>query len=99
MTGPQCENHASQTQLWRKLDLGETEGGFALQIEGQTLLVANAGDSRCVVSESGKAVAMSFDHKPTDAPEHSRIIKVGAQNSSDIPKPRTFRKDANERTI
>jgi hypothetical protein len=32
-----------------------------------------------VVSESGKAVAMSYDHKPTDAAEHSRIIKVGAQ--------------------
>ncbi|DBA96789.1 TPA: hypothetical protein ACH3X3_012958 [Trebouxia sp. C0006] len=46
-------------------------------IEGQTLLVANAGDSRCVVSESGKAVAMSYDHKPTDAAEHSRIIKAG----------------------
>lgn len=46
-------------------------------IEKQTLLVANAGDSRCVVSESGKAVAMSYDHKPTDAAEHSRIIKAG----------------------
>jgi serine/threonine protein phosphatase PrpC len=72
-----------QTQLWRKLVLGfAPERDFALQIEGQTLLVANAGDSRCVVSESGKAVAMSYDHKPTDAAEHSRIIKVGAQTLS-----------------
>lgn len=69
--------------LWHKLDLGQTKGDFTLQIEGQTLLVANAGDSRCVVSESGKAVAMSYDHKPTDAAEHSRIIKVCAQNSSE----------------
>ena len=40
------------------------------------MLVANAGDSRCVVSEGGKAIAMSYDHKPTDASEHSRITKV-----------------------
>ena len=46
-------------------------------MHGDQLLVANAGDSRCVVSENGKAVPMSFDHKPTDAAEHSRIIKVG----------------------
>ena len=47
-----------------------------LQVQGDKLLVANAGDSRCVVSEAGKAVPMSFDHKPTDEEEHSRIIKV-----------------------
>lgn len=46
-------------------------------VQGEALLVANAGDSRCVVSEAGKAVAMSYDHKPTDAAEHSRIIKAG----------------------
>lgn len=46
-------------------------------MHGDQLLVANAGDSRCVVSENGKAVPMSFDHKPTDAAEHSRIIKAG----------------------
>lgn len=49
---------------------------WLLQVQGDTLLVANAGDSRCVVSEAGKAVPMSFDHKPTDEKEHSRIIKV-----------------------
>ena len=49
-----------------------------VQVQGDALLVANAGDSRCVVSEAGKAVAMSYDHKPTDAAEHSRIIKVSS---------------------
>lgn len=53
-----------------------TKVQLLLQVQGDTLLVANAGDSRCVVSEGGKAVAMSFDHKPTDEKEHSRIIKV-----------------------
>ena len=51
---------------------------YVSQMHGDQLLVANAGDSRCVVSEKGKAVPMSFDHKPTDAAEHSRIIKVGS---------------------
>ena len=53
-----------------------TDMRVVLQVHGESLLVANAGDSRCVVSQSGKAVPMSFDHKPTDAAEHSRIVKV-----------------------
>ena len=38
-----------------------------------TLTVANAGDSRCVLSRGGTAVPMSFDHKPDDAIELARI--------------------------
>lgn len=30
-----------------------------------TLICANAGDSRCVLGEGGRAVPMSVDHKPT----------------------------------
>ncbi|KAK9818683.1 hypothetical protein WJX74_005666 [Apatococcus lobatus] len=46
-------------------------------VRGTKLLVANAGDSRCVMSRGGKAVAMTHDHKPTDTEEHDRIIKAG----------------------
>jgi len=46
-------------------------------IHGNTLLVANAGDSRCVLSRRGRAVALSADHKPEDEPERSRIQRAG----------------------
>ena len=46
-------------------------------VRGTKLLVANAGDSRCVMSRGGTAVAMTHDHKPTDTEEHDRIIKAG----------------------
>jgi serine/threonine protein phosphatase PrpC len=40
--------------------------------------VANAGDSRCVLCrKNGQAIAMSIDHKPTDAPEYERLTKHG----------------------
>jgi len=42
-----------------------------------TLYVANAGDSRCVISVKGKAVEMSYDHKPDNEEERMRINKAG----------------------
>jgi serine/threonine protein phosphatase PrpC len=38
---------------------------------------ANIGDSRAVLCRSGKAVPLSFDHKPDNPQEHSRIEKAG----------------------
>ncbi|XP_061522612.1 protein phosphatase 1G isoform X1 [Phycodurus eques] len=52
-------------------------------IRGKLLIVANAGDSRCVVSERGKAVDMSYDHKPEDELELSRIKKAGGKVTMD----------------
>ncbi|KAJ2400332.1 Protein phosphatase 2C 2 [Coemansia sp. RSA 2559] len=37
----------------------------------------NAGDSRCIISTKGQAVALSHDHKPTDDIEFNRITSGG----------------------
>uniref|UniRef100_A0A1B0D5N7 protein-serine/threonine phosphatase n=1 Tax=Phlebotomus papatasi TaxID=29031 RepID=A0A1B0D5N7_PHLPP len=50
---------------------------------GQDLYVANAGDSRCVVCRDGKAIEMSFDHKPEDEIEHTRITNAGGKVTID----------------
>ncbi|EZA47064.1 hypothetical protein DMN91_001451 [Ooceraea biroi] len=52
-------------------------------LKGTDLYVANAGDSRCVLCRSGKAVELSQDHKPEDIPEMQRIIKAGGEVTSD----------------
>jgi serine/threonine protein phosphatase PrpC len=46
-------------------------------IQGNTIYVANAGDSRCVLGHSGKAVDMSMDHKPDLPEENARIRAAG----------------------
>lgn len=43
------------------------------------IYVANAGDSRCVLSINGKAEAMSHDHKPDNPDELSRIKRAGGK--------------------
>lgn len=47
------------------------------------LYVANAGDSRCVLCRNGKTVEMSFDHKPEDDEESTRITKAGGRVTLD----------------
>ncbi|KAJ2839475.1 hypothetical protein FBU31_000692, partial [Coemansia sp. 'formosensis'] len=37
----------------------------------------NAGDSRCIISTKGRAVALSHDHKPTEEVEFNRITSGG----------------------
>lgn len=48
-------------------------------VRGHHLVVANAGDSRCVVCRSGQALDMSLDHKPEDAAEYNRIRNAGGR--------------------
>ena len=52
-------------------------------LHGRQLYVANIGDSRCVLSRSGRAVDMSDDHKPEDEPELQRIVKAGGKVTMD----------------
>lgn len=49
-----------------------------LLIKEGNLIVANAGDSRCVASVDQKAVPLSLDHKPTNLGEKTRILKAGS---------------------
>ncbi|CAF5125611.1 unnamed protein product, partial [Rotaria sp. Silwood1] len=52
-------------------------------LRDKQLYVANAGDSRCVVCRNGRAIEMSFDHKPEDPKERGRIEKAGYKVTSD----------------
>nr|KAI8750109.1 protein phosphatase 1G-like [Biomphalaria glabrata] len=52
-------------------------------LQGKQLIVANAGDSRCVLSRAGKAIELSFDHKPEDECEKTRIERAGGKVTSD----------------
>ncbi|XP_052487508.1 probable protein phosphatase 2C 21 isoform X2 [Gossypium raimondii] len=46
-------------------------------IRNKQLVVANAGDSRCVISRKGQAYNLSKDHKPDLELEKDRILKAG----------------------
>lgn len=46
-------------------------------IRNNQLVVANAGDSRCVLSRKGQAYNLSRDHKPDLEAERERILKAG----------------------
>ncbi|XP_038692116.1 probable protein phosphatase 2C 21 [Tripterygium wilfordii] len=46
-------------------------------IRNNQLFVANAGDSRCVLSRKGQAYNLSKDHKPNLEVEKDRILKAG----------------------
>jgi len=54
-----------------------------VMLQENKVIVANAGDSRCVMSRDGKAVELSFDHKPEDDPERERIEKAGGKVTAD----------------
>lgn len=49
-----------------------------LLIANNLLICSNAGDSRCVVAEGGRALALSIDHKPYLKKERDRIYKAGS---------------------
>ncbi|KAI8989958.1 phosphatase 2C-like domain-containing protein [Pilobolus umbonatus] len=43
----------------------------------KSIIVANAGDSRSVISVNGQSKALSYDHKPVNPKESERITKAG----------------------
>lgn len=49
----------------------------ALIYNRKELIVANAGDSRSVLSSKGYLVEMSIDHKPNNELEKKRILEAG----------------------
>ena len=49
---------------------------IALITKNNELFIANAGDSRAVISKNGQAIRLSFDHKPTDPQELNRLQKI-----------------------
>jgi len=49
----------------------------ALLTHDKKIYVANAGDSRSVISVKGEVKPLSFDHKPTNDIERARIIGAG----------------------
>mmetsp|Transcript_34856 Transcript_34856/g.81442 ORF Transcript_34856/g.81442 Transcript_34856/m.81442 type:complete len:382 (+) Transcript_34856:92-1237(+) len=48
-----------------------------VMVRQKDIVCANAGDSRAVLCRNGKAEPLSFDHKPEDETEKTRIEKAG----------------------
>ncbi|KAL0342191.1 UNVERIFIED_CONTAM: putative protein phosphatase 2C 58 [Sesamum calycinum] len=82
---PQSDDQNGQTNHWPSEEgihsgyKGPSSGTTACVaiIRNNQLLVANAGDSRCVICRKGKAHDLSKDHKPELAAEKKRILEAG----------------------
>jgi serine/threonine protein phosphatase PrpC len=80
------ENNEKASQSPTKMGLGNPEDdgpnmkgctANVLLIKNKIIYVANAGDSRAILGSKGKAVELSFDHKPDILTEKTRITKAG----------------------
>ncbi|KAJ6915493.1 hypothetical protein NC651_017478 [Populus alba x Populus x berolinensis] len=82
---PRCGDSNDQLDDWAFEEgphsnfSGPTSGCTACVgiIRNNQLVVANAGDSRCVISRKGQAYNLSRDHKPDLEAEKERILKAG----------------------
>ena len=68
------DKHLSQHPTYRNDRSGCT--AVSLLVTRDELLCANAGDSRSVLCRGGRAVPLSFDHKPTLPLEKKRIERA-----------------------
>ena len=71
----QLEEMNSDEEPWSGPQAGCT--AVCAMVLGNQLIVANAGDSRCILSRDGQAIALTDDHKPTNDEEFDRICKAG----------------------
>ena len=76
--GMQKDGNSELSNEQLMLDSIGCTANVVLMEDYKKLYVANAGDSRCVLCRSGKAVALSFDHKPDNDNEKKRIEKAGS---------------------
>jgi protein phosphatase 2C family protein 2/3 len=60
----------------KRLDAGCT--AIAILISHTSIVVANAGDCRCILSRKGQLHVLSNDHKPYDPVGRRRIEKAGS---------------------
>ena len=71
---PESDVGKSKRQEGRE---GSTACVAVVSEDASQVVVANAGDSRCVLCRGGHAIPLSEDHKPSDAHEYRRIRKNG----------------------
>jgi protein phosphatase 1G len=64
-----------------KMDMYVGCTALVVLIRNRRMFVANAGDCRCVLSRSKRAIDLSQDHKPTLRKEKQRILQAGGQVS------------------
>ncbi|GLT84101.1 hypothetical protein SLE2022_023520 [Rubroshorea leprosula] len=70
--GYRCGCHSMEVALG-----GST--AVAVLLTDEHIVVANCGDSRAVLCRAGKAIPLSFDHKPDRSDELERIRGVGGR--------------------
>lgn len=68
---------SKDSSTWNQDSYAGCTANVALIVQGNQIYVANAGDSRCILSRSGKAIELSFDHKPDNEKEKERVRKAG----------------------
>lgn len=56
-------------------EIGST--GLMVVVTPTHVIVANCGDTRCILSTNDRVLALSLDHKPSDEKEKERIINAG----------------------
>jgi len=75
---PRPDNPFGMTEV-SSIMIGCTAVSCVIDFENNVITCANSGDSRCIVSEAGKAMRLSEDHKPQLESEIRRITNAGGR--------------------